>query len=72
MRHDLAVKPKQGFWETPRNLYIILGVFLAGVAILAFWVGFGLARDTPRMIVIQLPPGTVITVPEASQVAPSK
>jgi hypothetical protein len=69
---DLAAKQKRGFWETPRNLYIILGMFLTFVGILAFWVGFDIARAPPGSIVVQLPPGTVITVPAAPQAVPAK
>ena len=62
---------KRGFWDTPRNLYIVLGVFATFVGILAGWVGYDIAR-APQTIVVQLPPGTVITVPAAPQAAPAK
>jgi hypothetical protein len=73
MRADPTAKQKQAFWETPRNLYIILGVFATFVGILAGWVGYDIGRAPPRTIVVQLPPGTVITVPAvAPQAIPAK
>jgi anti-sigma-K factor RskA len=53
MRLDLDLKPAQGFWETPRNLAMVV----AAAAALAGALGFELGRREPiqqRPIVIVL------------------
>jgi hypothetical protein len=66
MRPDLAVKPKQGFLENTRNLYIILGAFLSVVAVVSalvrFEFGQTLAHQTqPMQIIFQ--PGSIQVLP---------
>ena len=59
MRADLGLKTKQGFWETPRNIGILLGV----VAAIAGALGFRFGREpTPVAppVIIQLAPGVVV------------
>lgn len=68
MHADLALKTRQAFWETPRNVALIVAaaVGIAGV------VGFKLGQREPiiqREPVSQqlvLPPGTIIQVPPPS------
>jgi hypothetical protein len=61
---DLRLKTRQSFWETPRNITLIMaaGIGLAGV--LGFKLGQREPLPTPAQSVI-LPPGTTITVPPA-------
>jgi hypothetical protein len=48
LKVDLLLKSKQSFWETPRNLALIL----TAVAAIAGLVGFKLANQ-PQHIVVQ-------------------
>ena len=41
MRADLGLKTKQGFWETPRTIGILMGV----VAAIAGTLGFRFGRE---------------------------
>jgi hypothetical protein len=54
MRADLALKRKQAFWETPRNIVLLV----AAVAGAAGVLGFKLGQNSPPVqpIVIQVPP----------------
>jgi hypothetical protein len=69
MYPDSAGKRKQTFWKTPRNQYIILGIFLAVVAVVSGVAGleFGqtLAQQT-RSIPIIFQPGSLQVVPVTS------
>jgi hypothetical protein len=49
MKADLLLKTRQGFWETPRNLAIIVGA----VAAIAGLIGFKLGSQPPQAIVVQ-------------------
>lgn len=49
LKVDLLLKGKQAFWETPRNLALIL----TAVAAIAGFVGFKLAGQ-PQHIVVQI------------------
>ena len=51
MRVDILLKTKQAFWETPRNIAILL----ATAAALAGAVGYTFGQN-PTPIVITLPP----------------
>jgi len=53
MRADLALKTRQAFWETPRNLAIIGGVLIALVGTAAGIVGFKLGQQ-PQTINVHL------------------
>jgi hypothetical protein len=50
---DFDFKP--GFWETPRNIAILLGVVAAIAAVVGYEIGH-LAQYRPQQIIIQLPP----------------
>lgn len=65
MQIDQRLKEKQSFWETPRNLAILLGAVAAIVATVAGLAGYraGQQSSTPPQIIF--PPGTVITIPAA-------
>lgn len=67
MRADLDLKTKQSFWETPRTIVFIVGAAVAVAATLAGLAGykFGQTASAPSIQVLQLPPGTTITVPSA-------
>jgi len=56
---DLALKKKQAFWESPRNLAIIV----AAAAGIAGVLGFKLGQREPLAQQLVFPPGTIITVP---------
>ena len=49
MKVDLLLKRRQSFWETPRNLALII----AAVAAPAGVVGFKLGTQPPQAIVVQ-------------------
>ena len=49
MKVDLLLKRRQGFWETPRNLAIII----AAVAAIAGVIGFKLGTQPPQAIIVQ-------------------
>jgi hypothetical protein len=59
MQADLLLKQRQAFWETPRNLALIIAaaVGIAGV------VGFKLGQREPAATQIVLPAGAMIMVP---------
>lgn len=44
---DLKLKRKQEFWETPRNIAILVGVSAAIAAAIGFWLGRQSAAPTP-------------------------
>jgi hypothetical protein len=41
---DLSLRRKQEFWETPRNIAILVGVTAAIAAAIGFWIG---SRESP-------------------------
>lgn len=49
MKVDLLLKRRQSFWETPRNLALII----AAVAAIAGVIGFKLGTQPPQAIVVQ-------------------
>lgn len=49
MKVDLLLKRRQAFWESPRNLALII----AAVAAIAGIVGFKLGSQPPQSIVVQ-------------------
>lgn len=64
MRADLLLKTRQGFWETPRNIALIV----AAAAGIAGVLGFKLGQREPTTPTTQqfiLPPGTTITIGQA-------
>ncbi len=65
MRADLDLKAKQGFWETPRNIGILLGVAAAIAGGLGFKIG---QNSPPAQIIFQ--PGSIVVSPQV--LAPPK
>jgi hypothetical protein len=59
MRADLELKSKQAFWETPRNI----AVLVATVAALAGVLGFKLGQNAPQPQIVVLQPGTTQAAP---------
>ena len=70
MQADLRLKSKQAFWETPRNLVLIIGAATGIAGLLGFKLG---QREPvtaqPTQIVLQ--PGSIITVPAPMAAPPS-
>lgn len=59
MRVDIVLKGKQAFWETPRNLAIVLTAFAAVVGAGAGFVGYRIGQTpapAPVVIYVQGPP----------------
>jgi len=54
LKVDLLLKRRQAFWETPRNLAIILGVVVALVGTAAGIVGFQIGTRPPQTINVKL------------------
>lgn len=55
---DIELRRKQLFWETPRNLAIVVGAAVALSAALAGWLGYQTGRNPPQPlppIIIQIP-----------------
>ncbi len=63
MRADLALKTRQAFWETPRNLVIIIGTLVGLATAAAGFVGFKLGQSRPPTQII-FQPGSIV-VPAA-------
>ena len=55
---DLGLKQKQAFWETPRNIAVLLGVAVAIAGVL----GFKLGQNSPPIQVI-FQPGSIVASP---------
>ena len=58
MQADLKLKQKQAFWETPRNIAVLLGVAAAIAGVL----GFKLGQNSPPVQVI-FQPGSIVAPP---------
>lgn len=58
MEADLKLKQKQAFWETPRNIALLLGVAVAIAGVL----GFKLGQNSPPVQVI-FQPGSIVAPP---------
>jgi len=54
MKMDLNLKTKQAFWETPRNIAILLGA----VAAIAGVLGYKAGSEPTRIVVQYLPAPT--------------
>jgi hypothetical protein len=53
---DLNLRRKQDFWETPRNIAILLGATAALTGAAAGFVGFKIGQTPPQQIIINVPP----------------
>ena len=53
MKADLLLKTRQGFWETPRNMAVIIGVIAALFGGIAGLVGYKIGSQPPQTIVVQ-------------------
>ncbi len=73
MRADLTLKGRQAFWETPRNLVIIISTLVALATVIAGFVGFkiGQSQPPPVNVTISFPPGTSVQVPSAAVAPPT-
>jgi hypothetical protein len=54
MKADLYLKTRQGWWETPRNLALIIGVAAALFGAVTGVLGYKIGQTPPAPIVIQL------------------
>jgi hypothetical protein len=54
MRADLYLKSQQGWWETPRNLAIIIGVVAALFGAITGILGFKLGQQPQQHITVHL------------------
>lgn len=55
MRADITLKQKQAFWETPRNLVLIIGALVALFSIISGVLGYKIGQTPSQTIVIQMP-----------------
>ena len=58
MQADLKLKQKQAFWETPRNIAVLLGVAVAVAGVLSFKLG---QNSPPVQVIFQ--PGSIVAPP---------
>ncbi len=77
MRADLTLKDKQAFWETPRNIAILLGAVAAVTGVVAGMAGYKYGSQTPPLMTPQPPPQIIfqpgsIVVQQAPVPAPTK
>ncbi len=54
MRMDIKLKTKQAFWETPRNIAILLGTVAAVMGVLGYKIGS--IPQQPIVIYLPAPP----------------
>jgi len=62
MRADLKLKDKQAFWETPRNLVVVIGAIAAATAAIAGLAGYKLGQGSPPVQII-FQPGSIVAPP---------
>jgi hypothetical protein len=55
MKMDLQLKTKQAFWETPRNIAILLGSVAAVCSLVSGYLGYKAGSEPQRIIVQYLP-----------------
>lgn len=64
MGADLKLKQKQAFWETPRNLVVIISAIAAATAAIAGLAGYKLGQGSssvPVQVIFQ--PGSIVAPP---------
>jgi hypothetical protein len=60
LKMDIELRRKQTFWETPRNLAIVLGAMAAIFAAVFGALGYKIGQTpSPPPVVINLPPQVV-------------
>ena len=62
---DLGLKQKQAFWETPRNLVVIISAAVAATAAFAGLTGYRLGQSSSPVQVIFQPGSIVVPSPPA-------
>jgi hypothetical protein len=60
---DVNLRRKQDFWETPRNIAILVGVVAALFSAVAGLAGYKFGSTPQTIIQLQLPPGTTVSEP---------
>ncbi len=66
MQADLKLKGRQAFWETPRNLFLIIGTITAATAAIAGFTGYKIGqRPLPSAQPVQIifQPGSIVAAP---------
>lgn len=64
MGADLKLKQKQAFWETPRNLVVIISAIAAATAAIAGLAGYKLGQGSPSVPVqVIFQPGSIVAAP---------
>ena len=70
---DLRLKGRQAFWETPRNLFLIIGTITAATAAIAGFAGYKIGQQPaaapPVQIIFQ--PGSTVAAPAPVATPPS-
>jgi hypothetical protein len=61
MQADLLLKSKQGFWETPRNIALIVAAAAGIAGVLGFKLGQREPLPQPPQIIFQ--PGSIQVLP---------
>jgi hypothetical protein len=56
MRADLALKQKQAFWETPRNIALLVAAAAGVAGVLGFKLGQVSPTNQPIIIQVPAPP----------------
>ncbi len=63
MQADLGLQQKQAFWETPRNIAILLIVAAVIAAVGGFMFGQAIAQREQPQVIIRLEPGSIVAAP---------
>ena len=71
MQADLKLEQKQAFWETPRNIALLLAAVAAIVGAVAGFTGYRLGQSSPpKQIIFQ--PGSIVAPPAVAPPALAK
>ena len=69
MQADLRLKERQAFWETPRNLFLVIGTITAATAAIAGFTGYKIGQQPPPAppaappVQIIFQPGSIVAPP---------